>query len=595
MESMTYFKQIGRRDFIKRTCAVVAGFLGYFKGESFDVSWLHPAFGQSTQSIYYVDSLNGNDKNQGLKPSEAWRTVKKVNSMGFKPGDRILFKRGQTFREDVLAPRSAGTPAAPITFGAYGEGPIPVITYSEILSDFTKVGMNLWVTKLKRVFDQKSEIKIIRDLRDQSILRSRRQNKNSVTTKGDFYCDFSSSQLFLSSISDPSNEIEVSKILENRAVGVMRKEWLIFQDLHFDFSNRRCLQITASHQVVRRCIVSNGADGGTHTYGKHVDDCLIEDVEVFGCGGNGILVNGGDVTRDKWTIRNNHVHDNCLDFIGGRKVPYNFTAGIKVFCLGSGRDLLIERNRVHHNGNVSQKDRLLIKGIGIWVDTWPDGGASVRFNKVWHNINAGIKIELTENQKVYCNVVYGNGTGGQWINDYGGKAGMLLSRGAHNNIICHNTIYNNAGPQIALQGPRFDEGKPNTKFSNGNIIKNNIALSSRQDGSALQVLGSKVSYFNQNVISNNCFGPEKQKFIYWGVEPMAFDSYKKFETVYLRDTQRESTYSIKDDPLFLDPEHGNFHLKETSPARRVGKVIPLVLHDFDGLEFDKQPSLGAYR
>ncbi len=587
--------QLGRRDFIKGTCLIAVGIVEFLKVEFFSASWLRPAFGEIKQSTYYVDAINGNDKNTGLKSSESWKTMKKVNGREFKPGDRILFRRGQTFRDEILSPRSHGTAIAPITFGAYGDGAQPRITYSEVLSIFKKVGPNLWATKVARLLEPKNEIRIARDLRDRSILRGRRNNISAVKRKGDFYCHVSTSQLFIHSLRDPSNAIEISKISLNGAVGAMRKEWLNFQDLHFDLSNRRCLQIIASHQVVRRCTLSNGADGGSHTFGKHVDDCRIEDTEVFGCGGNGILVNGGKVTRDKWTIRNNNVHDNCLDFIGGREVPHNFTAGIKVFCLGSGRGLVIEGNRVYQNGNVHQKNKLLIKGIGIWVDTWPKGGASVRFNRVWQNVNAGIKVELTEQQKVYCNVVYENGVGRQWINGYGGKAGVLLSRGAHNNMICHNTIYNNAGPQIALQGPRFEKGKPNDNFSNGNIIKNNIAIFTRTDDSALQVLGGKVSYFNMNVITKNCFGPQKKNFIYWGVLPTAYNSYEEFERVYERDSHRQTTHSIKRDPHLMAPEEGDFHLKDTSPVKNMGDVIPFVTHDYDGDKFGNYPSVGAFR
>jgi len=46
-------------------------------------------------ATYYVDATNGNDANNGLSPSIPWKTIAKVNTSSFKPGDQILIKRGE--------------------------------------------------------------------------------------------------------------------------------------------------------------------------------------------------------------------------------------------------------------------------------------------------------------------------------------------------------------------------------------------------------------------------------------------------------------------------------------------------------------------
>lgn len=43
---------------------------------------------------YYVDNTTGNDTNDGLLQTTAWRTISKVNNASLRPGDSILFKRG---------------------------------------------------------------------------------------------------------------------------------------------------------------------------------------------------------------------------------------------------------------------------------------------------------------------------------------------------------------------------------------------------------------------------------------------------------------------------------------------------------------------
>ncbi len=45
---------------------------------------------------YYV-SNGGSDTNSGTSTSASWKTIGKVNSHAFKPGDRILFMGGESF------------------------------------------------------------------------------------------------------------------------------------------------------------------------------------------------------------------------------------------------------------------------------------------------------------------------------------------------------------------------------------------------------------------------------------------------------------------------------------------------------------------
>jgi hypothetical protein len=50
-------------------------------------------------ATYYADCTKGNDSNNGLSSSTAWKTIAKVNNSNFNPEDYILFKRGETWRE----------------------------------------------------------------------------------------------------------------------------------------------------------------------------------------------------------------------------------------------------------------------------------------------------------------------------------------------------------------------------------------------------------------------------------------------------------------------------------------------------------------
>jgi hypothetical protein len=75
---------------------------------------------------YYVDFGNGADSNAGTSRRAPWKTLAKINSFQFQPGDSILLKSGSSWQEQ-LAPRSSGAHGAPILIDRYGKGPAPRI------------------------------------------------------------------------------------------------------------------------------------------------------------------------------------------------------------------------------------------------------------------------------------------------------------------------------------------------------------------------------------------------------------------------------------------------------------------------------------
>jgi alpha-L-fucosidase len=79
---------------------------------------------------YYVDSANGQDSQKGDSPQQAWKTLEKVNSMVFKPGDKILFKAGTCYKGQ-LRPQGSGNlidgRANAIVIDMYGDGEKPCI------------------------------------------------------------------------------------------------------------------------------------------------------------------------------------------------------------------------------------------------------------------------------------------------------------------------------------------------------------------------------------------------------------------------------------------------------------------------------------
>jgi hypothetical protein len=92
-------------------------------------------FGEAgTGRTFYVDSARGSDGNSGSSASEPWRTLAKVNSTIFHPGDRILFRSGAAW-SGQLWPKGSGNPEHPIVVDKYGGDPMPVINGSGLAED----------------------------------------------------------------------------------------------------------------------------------------------------------------------------------------------------------------------------------------------------------------------------------------------------------------------------------------------------------------------------------------------------------------------------------------------------------------------------
>ncbi|MNO25262.1 hypothetical protein D3C76_150950 [compost metagenome] len=84
---------------------------------------------EAAGTTYYVDSDLGNDSAAGTSEAAAWKTLPKVNSVTFSPGDRILLKAGSVWSNQYLDLKGSGTGENPITVDRYGTGAKPLIHF----------------------------------------------------------------------------------------------------------------------------------------------------------------------------------------------------------------------------------------------------------------------------------------------------------------------------------------------------------------------------------------------------------------------------------------------------------------------------------
>ena len=73
-----------------------------------------------TNGIVYYFAENGRDSNDGRSPARPMRTLRKASGLRLKPGDAVLFRRGDLFRGFLKA-------QAGVTYSAWGDGPKPTL------------------------------------------------------------------------------------------------------------------------------------------------------------------------------------------------------------------------------------------------------------------------------------------------------------------------------------------------------------------------------------------------------------------------------------------------------------------------------------
>jgi len=220
------------------------------------------------QTTYYVDAVSGSDGNSGISPGLAWKSVSKVNRSTLVPGDTILFKRGQTWREG-LKPTSSGAASKWITFGAYGTGNKPLLLGSfdkSLTSDWTKDTGNIWKSTAKfNLYEARSfpDVGNIIFNNGGSCGTKRMTSKYQCVGQGDFYHSLTDSLVYMYSISNPGTvytNIEVApkhapSSLREANIYVENKRYLTFENLDLRYAGAFGISLTpgSSYITVQNC------------------------------------------------------------------------------------------------------------------------------------------------------------------------------------------------------------------------------------------------------------------------------------------------------------------------------------------------------
>jgi hypothetical protein len=263
-----------------------------------------------TQTDYHF-SNTGEDTNDG-NAANPFKTISKLNSLSLVPGDKILFKKGDTFIGQIVVANS-GIENLPIVFDSYGDGNLPILSGSNG-DDGTA--------------DPRSTIRII----------------------GKEYLEFHNLQIENERFDTDGNESN-----DDKAFGIYFQSFLTlpssenFEDRnlfkHFRFSNLRFQNIYAISST-------NTTFNNIRTSGLYFLDAFVNDVIVENCYFTDIERTG--VWLRKYAsdviIRNNKFID-----IGGSGT-----------ILSQTKRVLYENNIMRFTGSKTDV-RMTGRGSGMWV------------------------------------------------------------------------------------------------------------------------------------------------------------------------------------------------------------------------------------
>jgi len=426
------------------------------------------AYGEGAESVevnaklgktYYVDDRNGDDANDGLTPQSAWKTLNKVNSVTFQPGEHVLFRRGGIWR-GMLDISSSGSVGNPITFGAYGEGSKPIFTGRGSIvgwddpSNRARYDERIW-----RIYY--GPYKIASRVWLSGLEYTKAQRLSDINETYRWYFDYSNSWLYIYAESNPAlyySDVEESMALEGVVIRIQKKEYITIRDLDVR-GGRTAIEIIGSSHII------------------------IEDYNIgFNSGHMGIWISGNYWQPDK-TPSNYGVIRRCkID--SGYHLSYYY-------------EKAQTEDGIHMRNNVNYwkiHDNVIMdwghSGIDLWQE---DETTTVSFNKIYSNFitskhvsyGRGFAIKGREGGAQY-NEFYGNIIQDTTVgNEIGGDHNLI-----YYNIIktVKNTVVypasSNLSPGIALTPAVSDDPD---YVSNYNKIYNNVIYNT--DGAGIEVKG----------------------------------------------------------------------------------------------------------
>jgi len=422
------------------------------------------AFGSIVNATDYFISSSGDDQNNsGLSETSPWKTIDKVNSIfaTLKPGDKILFKRGEIFFGTIKVSKS-GTAGSPITIGSYGSGEKPVITGFNTVTGWTNEGNGIYSSP---VFSE---------------AQTNMVNINGKQVPMGRYPDAGSNLVFESFKSNPSN---ITSAGLGSSVNWTGAEAVINVN---DWSLDRCLIKSHSGDILTYTNLGSGelpTKTGRYFFIQNDLKCLTKDEEWYhSTSDNKFYIYGNPSDKSiKISCLNYLIYNNGYDYINidGLNLSGAIVFGI---YMPSGNTYCTVQNST-------------ISFIGESGIRCENGTYHTYDNNIFNDINrASMYVTTSGYFKIINNTISDIGIlpGGSYRATQ--NNGMFLS-GFSNSLVQYNNITKTGYNGIYIKGG-------NTEITNNFI---NYACILLDDGAAIYTSGKSLTglVFSGNIILNS--------------------------------------------------------------------------------------------
>ncbi len=236
-----------------------------------------PSPPSDTHRTFYVDHEKGDDRNPGLTEARPWKSLAAIRRATLKPGDHILLRRGQVWRESLTLEQS-GAEGMPIVIGAYGTGDRPALRGSDTFDDpaqWHEDGDNRWY--LIGMADNPGMV-----LHDGNF-GVRRATLDALAKPWDFFHDAARKRLYVYSTKNPALEATSIEIpVREFVIGPLTQKHLELRDLDLGHGHTMTLLAWDSdHLRITRCnFVGSPGNHIQFQQGSNfgvVSDCTFDD------------------------------------------------------------------------------------------------------------------------------------------------------------------------------------------------------------------------------------------------------------------------------------------------------------------------------
>jgi parallel beta-helix repeat protein len=550
-------------------------------------------------ATYYVDSGQGDDGNAGTSEGAAFRTLARAATLALGPGDAVLLRRGRIWRERLEIFRS-GTEAEPITYGAYGDGALPVLTGADPVDAWTPSGDDLWSAPLAA----DPEIVFF-----DGALGARRASEGELAAPGDWLWDGGASALVVFSVASPEG---VEAGVRHNAVNAWEAHDVVVRDLEIrnavdaitlGNTSRVTLEGLAVRDNAGWGAIDVSADAAGKGEANAVLGCEISGTSAtlasaaeknMGCG---IFVWGQTFVRET-RIEDNAIHDNGGHGIGLMETSDNTIARNAVHGCGwsgVGTAGLTTSGNVIERNDVWDNCRLMDDCFGINVFRSGDDNV-VRYNLLHgqHDTLHDPDVPVNEGypQKYGTGGIRFDGgdptlgVGNDYILSTGNRAHYNVIRGEYNGVdiynFCNVDLANNTITGSAANGVVVMTYNSSGVSVSGTRVRNNIVAAA-----GLHLLAYVDAV--ESEIDHNLYDPDGPAAFLLGQGASQVET----DLAGFEDATGLDGHSLAGDPLFVADL--DFHLQSGSPAVDHGQDAGLG-EDLDGTPVPQgaAPDIGAY-